>query len=104
MQILHMFHRKVHPESSTAAQKPDKSSKNERAHDRGRLSLAREDITIIPHHRLSKDSIKGQSNMQQFTLDGDSNGNRECWIKTDAECKFMPHSQILTLVETNHIL
>ncbi|XP_016443934.1 protein LAZY 1 [Nicotiana tabacum] len=83
--ILHMFHRKVHPESSTAAQKPDKSSKNERAHDRGRLSLAREDITIIPHHRLSKDSIKGQSNMQQFTLDGDSNGNRECWIKTDAE-------------------
>ncbi|OIT29956.1 PREDICTED: protein LAZY 1-like [Nicotiana attenuata] len=83
--ILHMFHRKVHPESSTGGQKPDKSSKNERAHDRGRLSLAREDITIIPHHRLSKDSIKGQSNMQQCTLDGDLDENRECWIKTDAD-------------------
>ncbi|KAJ8547734.1 hypothetical protein K7X08_011320 [Anisodus acutangulus] len=86
--ILQMFHRKVHPESSVAAQKPDKSSKNERAHDRGGLSLARDDITIIPHHRLSKDSIKvlkGQSNMQHFTLDGDSNENRECWIKTDAD-------------------
>lgn len=87
MQILQMFHRKVHPESSIAAQKPDKSSKNERAHDRGGLSLARDDITIIPHHLLSKDSIKGQSNMQQSTLDGDLNENRECWIKTDADCK-----------------
>lgn len=86
--ILQMFHRKVHPESSIAAQKPDKSSRNERAHDRGGLSLSRDDITIIPHHRLSKDSIKvlkGQSNMQQFTLDGDLNENRECWIKTDAD-------------------
>ncbi|KAK4377054.1 hypothetical protein RND71_003350 [Anisodus tanguticus] len=86
--ILQLFHRKVHPESSVPAQKPDMSSKNERAHDRGGLSLSRDDITIIPHHRLSKDSIKvlkGQSNMQHFTLDGDSNENRECWIKTDAD-------------------
>uniref|UniRef100_M1BR65 LAZY1 n=1 Tax=Solanum tuberosum TaxID=4113 RepID=M1BR65_SOLTU len=83
--ILQMFHRKVHPESSIAAQKPDKSLKNERAHDRGGLSLARDDITIIPHHRLSKDSIKGQPIMQQSTVDGDSNENRECWIKTDAD-------------------
>ncbi|XP_060215727.1 protein LAZY 1-like [Lycium barbarum] len=86
--ILQMFHRKVHPERSIAAQKPDKSSKTEKAYDRGGPSLARDDITIIPHHRLSKDSIKvlkGQSHMQQFTLDGDINENRECWIKTDAD-------------------
>ncbi|CAN4123356.1 unnamed protein product [Withania somnifera] len=86
--ILQMFHRKVHPESSIAAQKPDKSSRNERAHYRGGLSFAPDDITILPHHRLSKDSIKvlkGQSDMQQFTLDGDLNENRECWIKTDAD-------------------
>ncbi|KAK4357655.1 hypothetical protein RND71_023265 [Anisodus tanguticus] len=96
--ILQMFHRKVHPESSVAAQKPDKSSKNERAHDRGGLSLARDDITIIPHHRLSKDSIKvlkGQSNMQHFTLDGDSNENRECWIKTDADSLSLQHSNFV---------
>ncbi|KAF3633919.1 putative Polyprotein [Capsicum annuum] len=89
--ILQMFHRKVHPESSIASsQKPDKSSKNERPHDRGGLSLDHDDITIIPHHRLSKASIKvlkGHSNMQQFTLDGDLNENRECWIKTDADCE-----------------
>ncbi|MCD9646538.1 hypothetical protein HAX54_036457 [Datura stramonium] len=83
--ILQMFNRKVHPESSIAAQKPDKPSKNERAHDRGGLSLARDDITIIPHQRLSKDSTKGPSNMQHFTLDVDLNETRECWIKTDAD-------------------
>ncbi|XP_057948375.1 protein LAZY 1-like [Malania oleifera] len=94
--ILHMFHRKVHPESSTATRKSDKTHKNEiknmsydGGYGNGERMLPDEDITIIPHRPLLKDSIrryKCQSNPPQFTLGGsDSNGNREYWIKSDAD-------------------
>lgn len=95
--ILHMFHRKVHPESSTATEKPNRPHKNEIKNgifydggcNNGDRMLPDEDIMIFPQRTLSKESIrryKSQSNPPQFTLCGnDSNGNREYWIKTDAD-------------------
>uniref|UniRef100_A0A5B7BUR6 Protein LAZY 1 n=1 Tax=Davidia involucrata TaxID=16924 RepID=A0A5B7BUR6_DAVIN len=94
--ILHMFHRKVHPESSTAIQKTDKAHKKiknnityEEGYNDGDRILPYEDIMIFPRRALSKESIrrfKSQSNPPQVTLNGsDSNGNREYWIKTDAD-------------------
>ncbi|XP_021632061.1 protein LAZY 1 isoform X2 [Manihot esculenta] len=93
--IIHMFHRKVHPETSTTTRKADKPQKNENkktnngGHNNGNQMLADEDITVLPQRYLSKRSIrryKSQSNPPQFTLgSSDSNGSRECWIKTDAD-------------------
>ncbi|KAG8641596.1 protein LAZY 1 isoform X2 [Manihot esculenta] len=94
--ILQMFHRKVHPESSTSARKADKPQKNENkkstnngGHNNGSQMLLDEDITVLPQRALSKRSIrryKSQSNPPQFTLSSsDSNGSREYWIKTDAD-------------------
>ncbi|WCJ38800.1 Protein LAZY 1 [Euphorbia peplus] len=93
--ILHMFHRKVHPE--TSSKKSDKPQKNMNKkntnnggyNNSGQMLLDEEDITILPQRVLSKRSIrryKSQSNPPQFTLSSsDSNGSRECWIKTDAD-------------------
>lgn len=99
VQILHMFHRKVHPESSTSTRKTDKHPKNENkkntfngGHNNGGQMPLDEDITIVPQKPFSKRSIrryKSQSNPPQFMLTGcDSNGSREYWIKTDADCKY----------------
>lgn len=94
-----MFHRKVHPESSAATKKNEKpmkrenrksSSHHEAGHDNGGQMLAPADED--PQTNLSKEKIrryKSQSNPPQFTISGsDSNGNREFWIKTDADCKY----------------
>ncbi|KAF9688988.1 hypothetical protein SADUNF_Sadunf01G0045100 [Salix dunnii] len=93
--ILHMFHRKVHPESSTSTRKVKKAPKteNKKSNNNGGNNnegqmLLDEDITIVPR-TLSKRSIrrfKSQSNPPHFMFTGcDSNGSRECWIKTDAD-------------------
>ncbi|KAK9277581.1 hypothetical protein L1049_007126 [Liquidambar formosana] len=112
--ILHMFHRKVHPESSTATQK-HKNQKNEiknnisydGEYNNEERMLPDEDIMIFPHKGISKGNIrryKSQSNPPQFTLSSsDSNGNREYWIKTDADCKYnsciIPQSTVQPLLD-----
>ncbi|KAG4201990.1 hypothetical protein ERO13_A05G310200v2 [Gossypium hirsutum] len=94
--ILHKFHRKVHPESSAATYKHGKPQKNENkksigyngGQENGVPILEEEDIVIFPQRALSKDMRRynSQANPSQFTLScNDSNGNRECWIKTDAD-------------------
>ncbi|GMY26576.1 protein LAZY 1-like isoform X1 [Fagus crenata] len=97
--ILQMFHRKVHPENSTATQKSNKPQKTENKkkiiyngdYNNGDQVLPDEEIMSYPKRAPSKESIrryKSQSNPPQFTLcSSDSNGNREHWIKTDADCK-----------------
>ncbi|KAI9077742.1 hypothetical protein K1719_040228 [Acacia pycnantha] len=98
--ILHMFHRKVHPESSTTI---DKSGKNQKQHEikkkmmndgnqnRGDLVYPDEDNMGLPKRSFPnpKDIMKnyrGQMNPHQLALvSGDSSGNREHWIKTDAD-------------------
>lgn len=90
-----MFHRKVHPESTTTAEKLDKPSKNEirnnLMYDGADNLGGAENVALMPKRRVSKETIrrlKSQSNMHQFTISaGDFNGNRECWIKSDADCK-----------------
>lgn len=82
--ILHMFHKKVHPESSRAAQKSHKSEmKNNICQD------GEEGIIRNPQKPLSKEKArrsKSHSNPTQFSVGrSDSNGNREHWIKTDAD-------------------
>lgn len=90
-QILHMFHRKVHPENSTGAQKCDKYQKKKTMNEG-----SEEDILMIQPKRaeLSKENYTRQYKIQpnpfQFTLgcEEDSSENKEHWIKTDADCKY----------------
>ncbi|XWS63893.1 hypothetical protein CRYUN_Cryun06bG0140400 [Craigia yunnanensis] len=97
--ILHMFHKKVHPASSTATYKHEKPQKNENkkgilndgGHENGGHMLADEDIMLLPERALSKNMRRYQSqpNPPQVTLScNDSYGNRECCIKTDGDCKY----------------
>ena len=107
-----MFHRKVHPENSTATQKSNKSYKTENKkkiinngdNNYGDQVFPDEEIISYPKRALLKESIrryKSQSNPPQFTLgSGDSNGNREHWIKTDADCKYKYILLLQTLLGT----
>ncbi|KAI4343415.1 hypothetical protein L6164_010765 [Bauhinia variegata] len=95
--IFHMFQRKIHPENSVATQNSVKHRKNENkkkiindgGQTNGDLTHPEEDIVSHPKRALSKESLrhnKSQSNQLQFTFgSGDSFGNREHWIKTDAD-------------------
>ncbi|XP_041011916.1 protein LAZY 1-like [Juglans microcarpa x Juglans regia] len=95
--ILQMFHRKVHPENSAATLKSTKTQKTENKkkilyngdYSSGDQVLPDEDIISYSKRSLSKESMrrhKSQSNPLHFTLSSsDSNGNREHWIKTDAD-------------------
>ncbi|XVF43670.1 hypothetical protein PTKIN_Ptkin02bG0059500 [Pterospermum kingtungense] len=85
--ILHMFHRKVHPESSTATYKHDKHQKNEKKgkfYDGGHM-LADEDM-IYPQRALPKNMrrYKRQTN-PPHGLPRMGKGKRECCIKTDGD-------------------
>ncbi|KAF7839649.1 protein LAZY 1-like isoform X2 [Senna tora] len=99
--ILHMFHRKVHPETSTAIEKSGKTQKHENkkkmmsdgSYNRGDLVYPEEDNMVQQPRKslpIPKDvmrNYKNQANPLQFALgSGDSFGNREHWIKTDADC------------------
>lgn len=48
-----------------------------------------EDISMLPEKDVSKKTANNtRSNM--LTCGAiDSNGNRECWIKSDADCKYI---------------
>lgn len=95
--ILHIFHRKVHPESSTASKKGPKSERHEAKsntrYDGGGEStippLPEHDTVLLPERFIRKEGTRRlmcRSNPPPFTLSGsDSNGNREYWIKTDAD-------------------
>nr|XP_043607495.1 protein LAZY 1-like [Erigeron canadensis] len=86
--ILHMFHRKVHPERTTKSQNQSKNmmnatSVNEEVYKKGNQMMSGEDITIIPERDMSKKiATYKKSNICGAN---DSNENRECWIKSDAD-------------------
>ncbi|XP_058103156.1 protein LAZY 1 isoform X2 [Magnolia sinica] len=94
--ILHIFHRKVHPESSAATKKCSKSEgyamKDDIRYDGGgddggNKQLPDYDTIVIPQRVIGKDGVRrrnSHSNPSALAL-SDSNGNREYWIKTDAE-------------------
>ncbi|XP_004310225.1 PREDICTED: uncharacterized protein LOC101307273 isoform X2 [Fragaria vesca subsp. vesca] len=97
--ILQMFHRKVHPENSTAGEKSGKYQKSENKKRRSSDGISNhrdqvfpddQDIMLYPEQVSSSNQImrryKSQSNPPQFALGAlDSNGNKEHWIKTDAD-------------------
>ncbi|KAL2323803.1 hypothetical protein Fmac_022861 [Flemingia macrophylla] len=88
--ILHMFHRKIHPENSTAAQKCDKYQKNENKKKTINGNPEEDIIMIHPKRALPKENTrqyKIQSNPLQVILgcSEDSSENKEHWIKTDAD-------------------
>lgn len=94
-----MFQRKVHPENSSAARnsKRDQKIENKRkiihndSWNNGDQIFHEEDIMLRPQKALPKHTTghnKNQFDPPQFMLNRvDSNGNREHWIKTDADCK-----------------
>ena len=95
MQILRMFHRKVHPEISVEIDKLQvKNIMNEGINSD--TDQMYPDITICPQRVLSKGTgpCKSRSNLPQGTDASDSQGNREHWIKTDTNCMY----QILTML------
>ncbi|KAK9117596.1 hypothetical protein Sjap_016543 [Stephania japonica] len=108
--ILQMFHRKVHPETIPCTKKGNgvgeaavgpnynKANKNEtKSNDGAEYGLVLgpvhdEDIVIFPKGPICKQQrvrrYKCHASSASFALgDSDSNGNREHWIKTDADCE-----------------
>ncbi|XP_014512709.1 protein LAZY 1 [Vigna radiata var. radiata] len=90
--ILHMFHRKVHPENCTGAHRCDKYQKNEsKKKTMNEVVHGEEVIMMHPKRALSKENImrqyyKIQPNPFHFALGcEDSSDNKEHWIKTDAD-------------------
>ncbi|XP_027095568.1 protein LAZY 1-like isoform X1 [Coffea arabica] len=96
--ILHLFHRKVHPESSAAAKKSKKPPSQvgersggsyKRPYIIGGPEDTDEDIIITPYQPLSKERLrrfKSQSNPPQLSLNGGNPlGTGEHWIKTDSD-------------------
>ncbi|KAF9622287.1 hypothetical protein IFM89_031090 [Coptis chinensis] len=98
--LLQMFHRKVHPEDSTTPKKcskPNKTDmKNHIPHDGGGSNYSREhtlpdeDSTTIHKISVSKDRVRHKSHLNtphvaDTRSDSSGSGNREYWIKTDAD-------------------
>ncbi|KAK9272430.1 hypothetical protein L1049_002803 [Liquidambar formosana] len=97
--IQRIFHRKIHPESSTAAKEFKKSNKYEinnnpynGGYHNGDSSLPNEDNRRFSQESMSKEGVKCHntySNLPQNGLSSSgSSENREHWITTDAECKY----------------
>lgn len=104
LQIFHMFHRKVHPESSTIIQKSDrhpkvqKKKKANQNHDgccNNGEQTSDEDIMIYPQRTLSKPSFRRVKNQfpPHYGLNiSDPNDNKERWINSDEDCKLINSS------------
>ncbi|MCL7051932.1 hypothetical protein MKW94_023069 [Papaver nudicaule] len=110
--LLQIFSRKVHPESSAATQKSQKSHKNESKNNTSKApscnnnyyhgnnaarSMTDEDRMVFPpqshqtqrEETMTEDHIlrhNNHSNSSPFEVNrSGSSGNREYWIKTDAD-------------------
>nr|GEW31017.1 protein LAZY 1-like [Tanacetum cinerariifolium] len=89
--ILHMFHRNVHPESTTKSQNRSRhvmnsSYVNDEGYKRRDQMLSGEDIIERDTSKMS--ALNTRTTIPQATCGAsDSNGNKEFWIKSDADCK-----------------
>lgn len=99
MQVLRMFHRKIHPESSIAARELLKSEKcnlknirNESGYTNGNLIHLGGDNRKFPQESKTKDGKqyhKNQMKLPQHRLcSSNLSGKGEHWIKTDADCTY----------------
>lgn len=108
VQILQIFHRKIHPESSVAARKLKKDKKHGNR-DKGPTFLGNNAIdgggaggaggdgenrmfaSKVACRKECMPSFRCCSMPAPVDLDGDdSTGNCEHWIKTDADCEYSP--------------
>lgn len=107
VQILQIFHRKIHPENSVAARKL-KKDKKQGNRDKGPTFLGNNGIdgggaggggdgenrmlaSKIACRKECMPSFRCCSMPASVDLDGDdSTGNCEHWIKTDADCEYSP--------------
>ncbi|GJX59449.1 LAZY 1-like protein [Tanacetum coccineum] len=93
--ILRMLHR-VYPEASAISQKTQNlwkyvtnSSFTDGEEYRNRNHMLSEDVVIFPYTTITKmsaDHTKSKVSDPKYG-GGDTNWKRECWIKSDAECK-----------------
>lgn len=95
--ILHKFHKKVHPEHAMSSQRTEISHKNgvkdmipcNADYYKDEYTLVDESIATLSQRSLQKDHAghnKNQLKPAELILGGsDSNGSRECWIKSDAD-------------------
>lgn len=89
-----MFNRKVHPEGLPLASKNENHSKyvtegNFTEGYNNRNQMQSDDIILVPMADTSK---KGANCTKSYILSyacglSDSDLNKECWIKSDSECK-----------------
>lgn len=96
MQILHVFHRKIHPDTLSTGKRLDKQQrKKKQKSNKGckgvNVVINGEDI-VMDHQRDASEELmqqmKSQYSPNQFNFKvTESTENRECWIKTDAHCK-----------------
>jgi len=94
VQILRILHR-VYPEASAISQKSQNMWKyvtgnftNEERYI-NRNQMLSEDTIIFPYRAISEMSANHTKNMSHSTHGGgDTNWNREYWIKSDEECKY----------------
>ncbi|XP_031387986.1 protein LAZY 1-like isoform X2 [Punica granatum] len=97
--ILHMFHKKVHPENSNTAKKSVKRRKNGSkskpvksgsCNNSGNQLPPDQDIMMYPQGgdlpmEQSRRSRNQQKPSRLNSAESGPSGNRECWIKTDAD-------------------
>ncbi|GMH02263.1 hypothetical protein Nepgr_004102 [Nepenthes gracilis] len=95
--MLHIFYKKVHPERSISVQQLDKPHKigikniipSHVGNNNVGQTTPDEDITMLPQEAIRKRCMqhsKSCCNPPQFIVrPNDTNGNRGCWIKTDAD-------------------
>ncbi|KAK1566664.1 hypothetical protein Q3G72_002585 [Acer saccharum] len=96
--VIQMFHRKIHPEKTVAEKEFAKShkSKTNTPYDDGYvgrgLMLLDKDNRGFPQGSKSKEWAQYCKNNKKLLQDGiscnTSSGNKEHWIKTDADCKY----------------
>lgn len=98
-----MFHRKIHPENSIAEKelktRNNKFSSNPYGGGHVEGGLDKDNRSCLPGSK-SKDQIQYKTSIKlpQYGLRGSaSSGNREHWIKTDADCKYKTISNIFFL-------
>ncbi|KAF5793758.1 putative protein LAZY1 [Helianthus annuus] len=98
--ILQMFHRKVHPEGVAVEPKSENHLKHATEGNfvqeyKNKNQMLFEDDKLFP----KKGTNCTSSHMPSDCCMNDSDGNRECWINSDADCK---HANIHHLSSHKH--
>jgi hypothetical protein len=98
MQVLKVFHRKVHPENPLAEREFTKSHKdktmntlNDGGYNAELMHQVKEKRKFLPGYK-SREGVQCHKNSlklpQHDHICSNSSANGEYWIKTDADCKY----------------